>query len=314
VSPTPRYVEYGGRVNAPPPFLGHEGSFRFLLLQGDAGLLKGMCERMLTGPAAGAVEYRAIGSHVLLLMGAANFSSLVPAFKQMGFIRETQLSLWLPVQAGHMNGSRFVADRLCLAVPYIFVDNPMSYIAGREDYGYPKSMGIFEPPDATGDHVTLKAFGGDDAPTNQVSWKPVLEVARGGGQGVASAAAASTSASASIEWRTVEELTGAELPCGVSFIADLVKAVLSGQVRQVFLKQFRDCDDPTGACYQAIVEAPMKLEDVSWALSLDAWTVTVHPLQSHPITAELGVKDQTAQLVVDLKMNMTEDVGVVVAP
>jgi hypothetical protein len=246
---------------------------------------------------------------VMLMMGSAKFSSLVPAFKQMGYVRETQLSLWLPVSAGHMDGPIFVPDRLCMAVPYIFVDNPMSYIAGREDYGYPKSMAIFEPSDATGDHVTVKAFGGNDAPANEVAWTPVLEVARAGAQGSAGA----PHGGAAIGWRALEELTDAALPCGIGFIVDLVKSVLAGQARQVFLKQFRDCADPTGACYQHIVEAPMKLENVSWALSPDDWTLTVHPIDSHPITAELGLGNQTAQLAVDLKMDMTEGVGVVVA-
>jgi hypothetical protein len=306
----PRYVEYGARVNAPPPFLAREGTFRVLLLEGNDNLLAEMCKRILTEPAQGTVEYRSIGSHVMLMMGAAKFSSLAPGFTQRGYVRETQLSLWMPVTAGHMAGPIFVPDRLCMAVPYIFVDNPMSYVGGREDYGFPKSMGIFEPHDAGGDHVTVQAFGGDFAPQNEAHWTPVIDIARAGAPGQAGDA----TQGAEVSWRTQEELMDAALPCGIGFIADLVNSVLSGQARQVFLKQFRDCADPTAACYQAIVEAQMQVEEVSWAVSPDPWTVTVYPLESHPITADLGLGNQTAQLAIDLKMNMTQQPGVVVAP
>jgi len=61
-------------------------------------------------------------------------------------------------------------------VPYIFVDNPMSYLGGREDFGYAKAMGQFQPPSALGTRITLDAFGGDFATGNQASWLPLLEI------------------------------------------------------------------------------------------------------------------------------------------
>ena len=49
-----------------------------------------------------------------------------------------------PYWAGHERNGRFEAKRLCMAVPHILVDNPMSHVGGREIYGFPKALGRFE--------------------------------------------------------------------------------------------------------------------------------------------------------------------------
>ena len=41
-------------------------------------------------------------------------------------------ALLAPLLAGHDVGGLFIAERLLMAVPYVFVDNPMSYLGGRE--------------------------------------------------------------------------------------------------------------------------------------------------------------------------------------
>ena len=50
---------------------------------------------------------------------------------------EIMASFWIPVMAGGDLGPTFVAERLVLAVPYIFVDNPMrgGGLRLREDDG-----------------------------------------------------------------------------------------------------------------------------------------------------------------------------------
>ena len=90
-------------------------------------------------------------------------------------MRETQASFWIPVLAGRDLGDIFIAERLVLAVPYVLVDNPMSYLGGRETYGYAKTMGRFDPPGGIGDHVTSRpsaeTSGAMRAPTGAPSWR-----------------------------------------------------------------------------------------------------------------------------------------------
>jgi hypothetical protein len=324
MSTKPTYIEFGGRATAPPPFASTEGHFQGLLLEGDAGLIRTLCDRMLSGPAAPSVVYRpALGKYVMLFTGAyGSVVSKAPGFENWGSVKETQISLWVPVQAGHMDGPDFVADRLCMSMPYILVDNPMSYAGGREDYGYPKAMGRFAPANGLGDPLQIEAFGGNFGVHDKADWHPLLEVAR-----VSSSAGspAGPSPGSPHAWHSIEALAR-ELPPSpgedspslpgivAGIIPDLIKALLKKRVTQVFLKQFRDAETAGVACYQKVVEAPVQITSFSLRPSLEEWRVTIHPLDTHPIGPELGVTNQTTRFTFSLDMEMIAEPGVVVAP
>ncbi len=314
----PRYVEYGGRATAPPPFRSLGGVFRGLLLEGDGALIAGLIDRVLNVPAAGRVVYRPLfAKHVLLQTGAfAEVSSEAPGFAQWGSVNETQISLWVPVLAGHLDGHLFVAERLCMAVPYILVDNPMSYAGGREDYGYPKTMGIFDPPEGVGDPLTVKAFGGQFEPTSKAGWHELIKITRRGA-GKAAAKPGSWHEPHALVKRlgelTERGLAELALPTP-SLLGDLLRVLGGEQISQVFLKQFRDVRADTDAIYQAVVEAPIRFLSSTLRPSLEEWSVQITPLDSHPIGAELGVLSQTTRLTFDVKMDMVAEPGSVVAP
>jgi len=323
----PAYVEYGSRVSAPPPVLARQGRFLGLVLEGDETQIEALCQRMLNVPAAGAVEYMPLTRHVLVLAGSfGEVSSLAPGFEDWGSVKETHISMWVPLAAGHREGKRFVPSRLCLAVPYILVDNPLSYAGGREDYGYPKAMGRFSPSGGLGDLVQVQVFGGDFGRGNQARWTPLLELARMRPEGgTATRRGAATTATADADaamWREAEEIVShfvhvsgrVDAPRLALDIAleDIVKAILDKSARQVFLKQFRDAETAGDACYQAIVEAPVQVTEASWRPLLQDWQVMIHSLDSHPIASDLGIATQTTRLTFEVMMNMIIDPGVVV--
>jgi uncharacterized protein with NAD-binding domain and iron-sulfur cluster len=328
------YVEYAGRVTAPPPFISREGRFNGFVLEGDRAQMEALCQRTFNVPAAGAVEYMPLSNHLVALTGTFGaVSSSAPGFEHRGSVEETQISIWMPLAAGHREGGQFVADRLCMAVPYIFVDNPMSYVGGREDYGYPKSMGRFLPTSGLGEQLRVETFGGNFASTSQGDWHLLLELARvSGDASAAAAAAASASATASTaasprvierSWyepheiarrlaHAADEVESLVLP-DLAFVENLVSDLLHKRARQVFLKQFRDASPSGQACYQAVVEAPIQITAVSWRPALEQWKLTVHPLDSHPIADDLGLTTQTTRLTFELKMEMIVEPGVIVA-
>ena len=141
----------------------------------------------------------------------------------------------------------------------------MSYAGGREDYGYPKSMARFTPEDASGSSIQVQTFGGNFHPGNRAGWHPVLDIGLGGNGAPAPAVGPLSAADAHpaphpSSWRSLRE------------VPDLVRSLLSDaahhEVRQLFLKQFRDATDGTHACYQAVVEAPITVLRSSWRPSL----------------------------------------------
>ena len=91
----------------------------------------------------------------------------------LGEVLEHLAAFWVPVWAGRERNGRFEADRLCMSVPHIVVDNPISLVVGREVYGFPKALGQFTY--GAGGGSTVDAYGGDftagSAPDGDHSWR-----------------------------------------------------------------------------------------------------------------------------------------------
>ena len=310
----PAYVEFGGRATAPSPFSCSDGQLQGLLLRGDAARIAALVETMFNIPAGRGVEYRSLGANVMLLIGGfGRVTSLTPPFDRWGAVHETQASFWIPVLAGRQVGGLFVAERLLLAVPYVFVDNPMSYLGGRETFGYAKTMARFDPPGGRGDHVRMQAFGGNFGRNEGADWRDYLDVIAGAPRPAAGPPQRSSGPLPLIRHLIgdrPELVTGAEVLLGdIQLTAGLIADLLSGRVGQVFLKQFRDATDGTRACYQAVVEAPIQIQRVESALSARDWEIRVHELDSHPIGVELGIEDQQAALAFDIEMDFLLENG-----
>jgi hypothetical protein len=308
-------VEFGGRATAPPPFSCMGGTVRSLMLQGDQARIAELVGRMFNEPAGRGVDYRAIGSQVLLMIGEfEHVTSLTPPFDRWGSVRETQASFWIPVVAGRELGGAFVAERLLLAVPFILVDNPMSYLGGREAYGYAKTMGRFAPASGLGERVVIEAFGGDFGRGQGADWRELLTLeerpngARGAGdplvEGTAGLVDALVGGLPSLNGDG--ELILPDVRLGAGLVDDMV----SGRVGQVFLKQLRDAADGTRACYSSVVEAPVQIERVRSRVSPSDWSIAIHPLDSHPLGAELGLASQTALAAFDVEIDFVVEDGV----
>ncbi len=313
----PPYIEYGGRVTAPSPFACQHGRMQGLLLRGDAGRIAALVDTVFNVPAGRSIEYRALGSHVMMLIGDfQRVTSLTEPFDRWGAVRETQASFWVPVLSGRRLGDLFIAERLLLAVPYVFVDNPMSYLGGRETYGYAKTMGRFDPASGTGDQVAVHVFGGNFGRNEGADWRTFLEIAGGPPRPAAGNPQPSDGPLALVRHLVgdMPELAEpAEVLLGdIQLTSGLVADLLAGRVGQVFLKQFRDATDGTRACYQAVVEAPVQIGRVRSTLSTRDWRVDVHPLDSHPIDRELGIADQVAQAAFDIEIDFVVEDGHVV--
>jgi hypothetical protein len=302
LSDLPEYEEFGFRSSYPGPFKCRRGDMRLLVLGGDRERISSLVQRTLTKPAGGAVEYRALGDRVMLLYGRNLVSSLTPPWDGYGAVDELLASFWVPVWAGRKRNGRFEAKRLCMSVPHIVVDNPMSHVAGREIYGFAKALGHFQ---YSGEALCIEGYGGDFAPTAVAGWRKLIEIAP----------AAGSEAETGPWLDGIEELVDAlgpqliegysgervELPGGVRLIGELCRNLRRGLAHLVFLKQFRDAQAHGYACYQSVVEAPARTIHVKPRPSLRDWDVTIHPLDSHPITKELGVKTQPARWCVELK-------------
>jgi hypothetical protein len=315
------YVEYGPRMTFPAPFESAEGSFVGVVLKGDEDKIKALVKKMLNEPAQGAIEYEPLGPCVLMMAGQFKRQySLVPTFVNAGYASETGLVFWVPVRATQGD-----EQHLRLVAPYVFVDNPMSLLCGREDFGYAKTMALFAPQGGLGQKVEVSPFGGNFGSGSQAGYHRVIELVAVGalpmtgglvsGADIANPETPEAVASELFLRATgeMEPDTGVPLP-NLALLLELVKDLVGKQAREVFLKQFRDVQPANAACYQAIIEAPLQFTNVQPSVSPHEWTVNITPLASYPLGDELGIDSETTSLAFELKTNMILGEGVVVAP
>jgi hypothetical protein len=211
---------------------------------------------------------------------------------------------WLPLRATDAGGN----TRMCLSAPFVFVDNELSLLSGREDFGYAKSLAEFCPRNGSGPNVTVRAFGGNFGLNSKADWREVLHIAEVG-------------AVLGTAWGTPQNIAaelvrsaGAAKANLTLFLQKLVEELVEEKARHVFLKQFRDAEIAGKACLRCVVESPVAFTEPSVRLLLGAWEVAVTPLDSQPITTDLGVQTQITPLAFELKMNMLLNPGDVVAP
>ena len=283
VNDLPRYVDFGLRSVYPGPFRCRDGDMRMFVLDGDRERIGDLVERTLTTAAPGDVAYRPIGGRVMLLYGLNVVTSATAPYDGYGKVDEWLASFWVPVLRGRRHDGDFRAERLCMFVSHLLVDNPLSLVAGREIYGFPKALGCFS---WTGDDLRIDGFGGEHRPEATAKWLPVLEMRRAaGGEGEAGGEAAEGMDGLvdTVMERLVEP--GAE---GV--LPDLCRDLRRGRMTMVFLKQFRDAAQHDRACHQAVVEAVSVTHRVTTRPSLADWDVTIHPVDSHPLAGDLGVR------------------------
>lgn len=313
------YVEYGGKTTSPAPFLTTGGRLTACVVRGEQAKIDALVARVLDEPADGAVRYRAFGEHLLLMVGAfEHVSSTRAPFDTWGSLEEVQAAFFIPVLSGKVHGEVFLAERLSVFIPFIFVDNPMSYAGGREDYGFAKSMGIFTPADAQGPAIGVQTYGGDFGPGARAGWRPILDLAP------ADATCAMTEAidgagdvARLLRHHWLKGEKGADgkivLP-GLHLLGEIEQAITKGLSELSFLKQFRASGDGTRACYQATVEATMRVTRVRATPLSNAVDLTVHPLDSHPLGPELGVSSQRAHWAMAMELDFVLDGGRVTGP
>jgi hypothetical protein len=306
--PLPNYVEYGPRLTFPGPFLARGGVFLCLVLRGDAEKLKQLCERVLDEPAQGRCDYTVLTPYVVMMIGSwTRLSSLGPGLVSVGNVPETSLTFWLPVSATDADGSR-----VCLFAPYLFVDNEVSLLIGREDFGYAKALGQFDPqpvivpPNRT---TRITAYGEDpNNPGVPPDWYEVVELEE------ETTGAEPTPADANVALGVAEELVAPleDPDLDPMKVVAAVEAFFKSETREVFLKQVRDASQPTRAWCQ-VVESPIVVRQHQVSLLSSRWEVTVTSSGTYPIYGDLGIKKQTALVAYVLEWEMELGTGLIIA-
>ena len=175
---SPAYVNYGGLATCPSPVDCDDSHLFSFFLEAKHELLEALCDKVFAQPSHGELDLHPLGHHVMLSFGVIDkIKPRLEPWCRMGFARERQVALWIPVFAVRSRGPLPVAASLGWFVPYMWVDNPLSLAGGREIYGFNKNLGHIELPD-NGDFgkLSLEAYGGDYRADAAAGWHPLMEV------------------------------------------------------------------------------------------------------------------------------------------
>jgi hypothetical protein len=250
------------------------------MLKADYQAQYNLCQTYLNGPAQGQTSYSPFG---LVLLAFAHFGSVASAEPDWGTISYTDVAFWVPLA----NAS---TAPIALFPPYIFVDSPAALITGREAFGLPKQLGRFQMPMSLAD-----ASAGERGRFR-------AEVA-GGVRGDAAKVIS-----------VIERMVAPGSLPGPGGLAELLARL--AVVPVLGLKQFRDIESPESACYQAIVEAPVRFVETLGPpdIVFDGFDLRLMDLDSHPVAATLGIQPGTQRipLAFHLRAAMRMDAGTLV--
>jgi hypothetical protein len=315
MSDRPKYVEFGGLASAPGPLQCDDTTLYVFGLRADGDRLEALCRRVFHDTTGGAVDFRPLGDHVVVTFGVVGaIRPTLDPWHSMGAVREPQVGFWIPVtrvrqeRDGDLEATRF--GMFCAAM---MLDNPISLLSGREDYGYPKTMGWSTmPADDLAAPFTLEVFGMDYGVGEQPRRRPLMDLTPVG-DALSEIDLAVGDVLAVGEWiKQVLIDDRDEVELGLRFAVDFADALRRHTVDQVFLKQMRATDDGRAADLQQVVVAPAITKNVRARQLRHDYDLKLHHLDSHPLHEELGIAEQRVTLACRMDFDFLIEAGDVV--
>jgi 15-cis-phytoene desaturase len=286
-SSLPRYYERSGEQTTAAPYECKNTTLHGFIVEGNAlAIQTSIVDPCLNDCTEDAFGFRVAGSRILVTFTTAEkLHSLVSPDRQKGFTPEKACVVWIPVLSTRGE------SKLYAFPSYILVDNPWSVATGREVHGFPKELGEFRIP-ADGDPPTLfgvstmvlPQFGAD----RSTEWKTILEV-RQRSEGEVQPWSDFADALSHVFSHWFGEGRSDALP-PLDLARGVLDAVKAHGVPMLFLKQFRDAEDGTRACFQSLVAATSRVTGFRRAgLQAGRFDLTAATFASHPLGRDLGL-------------------------
>lgn len=135
----PDYVELSGNQVYRPPYTARETELFGFTVTANRDAIDALLQEALVEPAGNAVDYRCAHEDIMITFARiGRMGSGDPVDRDRGWMAEREVAVWClaaDAAAGH---------RLVWYLPYVFTDSGQTVVTGREVYGYPKQIGVFE--------------------------------------------------------------------------------------------------------------------------------------------------------------------------
>ncbi|MBD2385100.1 hypothetical protein [Cylindrospermum sp. FACHB-282] len=234
---------------------------------------------------------------VLTINNIESLQSINSPDSEKGYVTEQEAIFWVPVLMGTKVGLLFKPERLVWFMAYLFVNNSPVLVSGREIFGFPKQIATFTFPSQPGeteplsvDTLVFKKFfqnlKAEEARIIEVKTKKSLNDQTNSYEDPAEFLADM------VNNLKINQVT---IP-NFDISLDLISGALGKAVNIIGLKEFRDIEDSSTACYKAIVYTPMRVTNFSRGTIIKNSLVKIHNYASHRICQELGLSNSDAQV------------------
>ncbi len=269
------------------PYLQKDARLAAFFFNADSESLTALCDQSLNVSDSFTYKYVPLTSSVMLVFADMLVSSRDERDKQVGLIPETEVSFWVLTVAMQKTQSGLVPHHLAWFLPYLLVDEGNAIATGREVFGFNKLAAQFQKPsqiqkpDFAADVLGFKQFGADS-----VAQKERL-------LSLSSSSAADITGGSDLD--SIKNKMGAELFKNMRSnlgggLLEFAARFINDHIPLVFLKQFRDAQNTQKACYQRLIEAPLKVETFfEGGILLNSYTLKIASLASHPLAQNLGL-------------------------
>lgn len=290
----PPYIERGGEQTYCPPYMNQGAKLHSFLLQANQKSLQALCDKYLNQPTRGMTHYQPVLPYVFLVFAEVEQQySIKQPDQQRGWVAEVDVAFWILTASMKRVAGVLVPEHFAWFMPYVFVDNPFALMSGREVFGFHKALGQFTLPQSqkadffATDTMVVDHF----SPQSKATWDRLFEI-RCIDSGVDHPYVQ--------HWHTVSQaasrigqlLAGQRGILGTTLkqMMHLLKVFNFDTSAIVFLKQFRDVSHASLACYQAIIETPIKFSTFRGGGILQGqYELILNHFDSHPIAQELGL-------------------------
>jgi hypothetical protein len=270
------------------------------LVEGDVDKLRDYCKRFFDHPSIGTLQVEPLSRHVMVQFAhTQQMCGPDDTFPDIGSQNEVSLIFFARLDRG--GTSEVVA-----VAPYIVVDNPFSAMQAREVFGLPKEVGKFTdgiPAPADGDPprlgASVRGVMNPGAPGAAFQWCNLVEVTRlpppapAGFDEVVDAVASAVQ-HPEADFQAVAGKFNTLL--GEAELAgQLFPAMLSGKIRILSLKEFKDVSGSQFACYQSFIATEMDVQHLHAMRALGSkYELTFANLGTHPVATQLGLQGKLA--------------------
>ena len=292
------------------PYLQKDAHLAAFLFNADMEHLMTLCDQTLNVSRSFTYKYVPITSSVMLVFADMLVSSRDKRDVRVGLIPETEVSFWVLTVAMQKTRGGYMPHHLAWFLPYLLVDEGNAIATGREVFGFNKlaaqfqKPGQIQKPEFTADVLGFKQFGADFIAQRE----RLLELS----------ASSSPDPTRSSDLDSIKNGMAAELFKNMRTnlgggLVDFAARFINDYIPLVFLKQFRDAQNTRKACYQRLIEAPLKVETFfEGGIFLKPYMLNIASLASHPLAQNLGLKgaEQRSTLGVWMQVDFVLENGV----